>query len=93
MTILYNVNSTFKGVNGFGSPFGTDSYSCTVSANTDTTLTVPASSALGMASSTITNTFLAIFHYPSSASVYVANNSTAEKPVGNTFAATTCQSG
>lgn len=89
MATLYNVNRNFQGVNGFGSLFCSECRSCTLSANTDTTLTVPSDAVMGMAPATTTNnTFLAVFHYAAGSDVYVALNTGASAPAGNSFAAT-----
>ena len=41
MATLYNVNKNFQGINSFGTNFCDESYSATLAANTDTSLTVP----------------------------------------------------
>lgn len=78
-----------NGYNGFGIMFAADNYSATLANDTDTTLACPVSSTLGGASSQAHNKFLAIFSYQPGASVWVANNATAAKPAGSTFASTT----
>jgi len=89
MPTLYNVNKTFQGINSFGTGFCLDSFSCTLSANTDTSLTVPGAAVMGMApADQAHNTFLAVFHYASNADIYVALNTAAAAPAGNTFAST-----
>ena len=90
MATFYNTLEITKGVNGFGSPFSDTIYSATLPANTDTTITVPSSSANGFPSATH-NKYLAVFSYESAKEVYVANNATAAKPAGSTFAATTSE--
>lgn len=89
MTTFYNINKTFQGVNGYGSPFCDQAFSSALAANTDTTLVVPATSAMGMAPSTnAANTFLAVFTFPPTAEVWVANNHAATAPAGAPFGAT-----
>lgn len=65
-----------NGYNGFGLPFSINKDSANLATNTDTTLTVPSFSPH----------YIAIFSFQSGASVWVANNATAAKPVGSTFA-------
>lgn len=89
MATFYNINDNTHGVNGFGSPFCDTIYSATLLATTDTTLTVPGKAALGMASQSGTNTYLAVFSYTTN--TFVALNATAAVPAGNTFAATTSE--
>lgn len=92
MTTLYNVNTVFQGVNGFGSPFCDTIYTATLAAATATALTVPGKAAIGMASAGISkNTYLAVFSYAPSAKVWVANNGTAAIPAGAAFAASTSE--
>ena len=70
-----------NGYNGFGLPFSIDKYNATITTNTDTTVTVPSYSPH----------YVAIFTFQSGSGVWVANNATAAKPVGSTFAATTSE--
>lgn len=89
MATLYNVNKNFQGINSFGSLFSSESFSATLAANTDTSLTVPLDAVIGMAPATKTNnTFLAIFHYASNADVFVALNTAAAAPAAGSFGAT-----
>ena len=88
MATFYNVNKTFQGVNGYGTQFSNETYSCTLAANTNTTLTVPTDLAMGMAPATTKGTFIAVFHYAYGSNVYVANNVAAAAPAGGSFAVT-----
>src|SRR5580765_3095587 len=83
----YNINPQVNGINGFGNLFCTTLYTTTLSANTDTTLTVPNSFPSGLPTSTTYNKFIAIFSYTAAKDVFVSLNNTAAVPVGNTFAA------
>ena len=66
-----------NGYNGFGLAFSVDKYSAVIAQNTDTTQVVPSSAPH----------YIVIFSFAPGASVWVANNATAAKPVGATFAA------
>jgi hypothetical protein len=90
MATLYNVNKNFQGINSFGTNFCDESYSATLAANTDTSLTVPSNSAMGFAGAQTNPTFLAVFHYAvtTPVDVYVALNTAAAAPAGGSFAAT-----
>lgn len=91
MATNYIVDKTKSGVNGFGLPFCSTVYSVTLSANTDTSIAVPLTAALGAPTASTYNKFMAVFSYSSTANVFVALNATAAVPVGNTFAATTSE--
>lgn len=92
MATLYNIPSTIKGVNGFGSPFCDTIRTATLAAGTATALTIPGKAAIGMGSATSSkNTFLAVFSYAPGAKVWVANNETAAIPAGAAFAASTSE--
>lgn len=79
-----------NGYNGFGLLFTDTAYSCTLTASTNTTLTVPSVSPPGGSSyeGIAQPILVAIFSYTSGNDVWVANNATASAPAGNTFAAT-----
>ena len=87
MTTNYNVDKTKSGVNGFGLPFCDTIYSVTLTANTDTSVAVPLTAALGAPTATTYNKFNAVFKYSNAATVFVALNQAAAAPVGATFAA------
>ena len=91
MTTQYNVNKGVYGTNGFGSPFCDTIYSVTLSASTDTTVTVPSISGLGNINATNKPQYIAVFSYKAATDTFVAVNATAAVPVGNTFAATTSE--
>lgn len=88
MTTPYNISSITKGVNGFGLPFSDTVYSVTLSANTEVTIAVPGSGALG---SLGVDKFIAVFTYELGGTVWVALNQTAEVPAGPTFVKTTSE--
>lgn len=84
----YNINPVAHGVNGFGLQFSDTSYSATLAADTDTTLTVPGAQATGTQSAAYAK-FYAIIKYSTDGVVWVANNQTAAVPAGASFAQTT----
>ena len=65
----------------FGLNFSNQIYSCTLTASTDTVLTLPGTAPR----------FKAIIKASADATVYVAVNATAAVPAGDTFAATTSE--
>lgn len=88
MTTKLNFIRDINGYNGFGLQFTDTAYSCTLTQNTDTTLTVPKTSGMGGQGISQKANFLAIFNYDPGTSTWVALNTTAGAPAGNTFAAT-----
>ena len=90
MPTMYKLQKDVAGYNGFGLPFSDQKYSATLAATTDTTLTVPSSSAIG-APLNNQNRFLAIVQVKANISVWCAVNATAAVPAGGTFAATTSE--
>lgn len=84
----YNINSYAHGVNGFGLPFTNTSYSVTLAAATDTTLTVPGLQA-GGAPSALYAKMYAVISYTTDGVVWVASNAVAALPAGAAFAQTT----
>lgn len=68
-------------ISDFSLRFSNLTYSCTLGATTDTTLTVPGTAPR----------FKALMKVKSGAEVWVALNQTAAVPAGNTFAATTSE--
>ncbi len=91
MATLYNLNPSLNSVNGFGLPFCEDTYTSTLGAGTEATLTVPGFNAIGIPSATTYNKFIAVFSYEAAKNVYVALNATAAVPAGNSFAASTSE--
>ncbi len=94
MTTSYNIDPNIQGVNGFGLPFCTQIFSAVLAVATDTTLTVPATAAIGAPSSNRFNKWIAVFSYGRSVAanpVFVAVNATAAAPAGAAFAATTSE--
>ena len=90
MTTEYNVNKYLQGVNGFGSLFCEDTFTVTLGAATEATLTVPGGSGDGSIGASV-NKFLAVFSYEDANEVWVANNATAAVPAGATLAASTSE--
>lgn len=90
MTTMYKLQKDIAGYNGFGLPFSDQKFSVTLGASSDTTLTVPSSSAIGAPLNT-NNRFLAIIQVKANISVWCALNATAAVPAGSTFAATTSE--
>jgi hypothetical protein len=89
MTTFYNINKNFQGVNGYATPFCTQTYSATLAAGVNEAVAVPLTTAMGTAPATNSaNTFLAVFYYKPATEFWVANNTTATVPAGGTFAAT-----
>jgi len=88
MTTQFIMSRDINGYNGFGLKPTDTSFSCTLTASTDTTLTIPEEFSLGNSSSTLGARLLAIIISDPSTSVWVALNATASAPVGATFAAT-----
>lgn len=88
----YNINSYSHGTNGFGLPFTNTSYSVTLAANADTTLTVPGLQA-GGAPSAVYAKMYAIITYSADDVVWVARNAVAALPAGAAFALTTGELG
>ena len=88
MTTLFNMTRDCNGYNGFGLQPSDTNYSCTLTASTDTTLTVPLEFSIGQSYSTTTARLIAIIVSDPGDSVWVALNATASAPAGATFAAT-----
>lgn len=86
----YKIQKDVAGYNGYGLQFSNNKFSATLSANTDTTLTVPIVGSMGAALNSV-NKFLAIvtvYHSSGEGEVWCANNATAAVPAGSSFAAT-----
>ncbi len=89
---LFNVPTIVQGINGFGTPFSNTKYSTTLAANTEATVTVPGSAAIGAANATASfNRYLAVFSYQAARNVWVALNATAAVPADATLKATTSE--
>ena len=88
MATKFNMVRDINGYNGFGLAPTDTAYSATLTASSDTTLTVPSSAAMGGSNAQTQPVWLAIFAYDPGTSVWVAVNHTASNPAGNTFAAT-----
>lgn len=86
--IQYNVSGKLKAVNGYGQKFGNNTFTCTLAANTNTTLAVPLTSGMGAINSTDKSFWLAIFTYDPDSKVYAANNTAATAPSSGAFAST-----
>lgn len=87
----YKIQKDVAGYNGYGLQFSNSKFSATLAINTDTTLTVPTTGSLGAALDRV-NKYLAIisvFNATSEGEVWCANNATAAKPAGASFASTT----
>ena len=88
-TTQFQTDKNINGVNGWGLLFCKQVYNSTLGAATEATVTVPATAAMGVASGTQQNKFIAVITTEQSKKVYAALNGTAAVPVGNTFAAST----
>lgn len=88
MTTKFNMTRDINGYNGFGLQFTDIAYSCTLSASSDTTLTVPSVSGMGGNGMSSSSLWIAVFNFTPAAEVWVAINATAAAPAGNTFALT-----
>lgn len=88
MPTKFSLVRDINGYNGFGLQFSDTKYSATLTQNTDTTLTVPSSGALGGSKTGLVDFWVAIFTFAPSSLTWVANNATAGVPAGASFAAT-----
>jgi len=88
MATLFSLTRDCNGFNGFGLQFSDTKYSSFIDQSTDTTLTIPGDAPMGIVSNVTVNKYLAIFSFEPASQVWVANNETAEIPVGNTFSVT-----
>ena len=79
---VYNISGMIKGVNGWGTPFCNNTFTSTLAANTDTSLSVPLDSGMGNINSQNNPKYLAVFTYAPSAKVWVALNTAAAAPAG-----------
>lgn len=88
MITQYKLQKDIAGYNGFGLQFSNTKYSASLAITTDTTLTVPSASSMGMPLNTV-NKFIAVIRVEANLSVWFALNATAAVPAGSTFASTT----
>jgi hypothetical protein len=91
MITQYKIQKDVAGYNGYGLQFSNSKFSVTLSVTTDTTLAVPLAGSMGAPLDTV-NKFLAVisvYNATGEGEVWCANNATAAKPAGSSFAATT----
>jgi hypothetical protein len=103
MTTKYNIEAFTRGKNGFGLPFCDTIFNSTLAANTERTLTVPSTCAMGSIgayplpdsanrpAAIVLNKFIAVIACTPAIDTFIAVNATAAVPVGNTFAASTSE--
>ena len=87
MITQYKIQKDVGGYNNFGLQVSNTKYSATLAAATDTTLTVPSASAMGVPVGQKSH-ILALVTVEYGEEVWFALNATAAAPVGGTFAAT-----
>lgn len=88
MSTQYNIYNYIKGINGFGLALSDTIFTATLTANTDTTVTVPGLAAAGAATAYQYNKLIAIID-TISGPLWVAVNAVAAVPAGATLAAST----
>ena len=88
MTTKFVMSRDINGYNGFGLVPTTEQYSVTLSANTDTTVTVPSTIGLGKQGPATVAQSIAIITADPGTTIWVAVNTTAAAPAGSTFATT-----
>ena len=76
MTTQYNPNKSIQGINGFGLPFCDTVYSATLTASTDTPVTVPADTPMGAIAANKKNKYVAVIT-SSTVGTFMAVNATA----------------
>jgi hypothetical protein len=86
MTTNYNADRTRNGVNGWSRQFSDTVYSAVIAANTNSTIAVPLTSAVGAPTATTNNKFYALIDCtPADANgdddTFVALNTAAVKPI------------
>ena len=93
MPTKFSITRDINGYNGFGLKPSDTNVNTTLTANTDTTYTIPGNTAIGGCNVATTQnpTMLAIFYYTPGTEVWVAVNATANVPAGATFAATSSE--
>ena|SRR5579872_5673734 len=89
MATQYNIDDQSHGVNGWGLHFCDSSYTVTLGAASEQSLTVPLNISMGTPPAIAHNKFLAVITVEQAKKVYVALNATAAVPAGGTFAAST----
>lgn len=91
MPTKFNMTRDINGYNGFGLEFTDTAYSAKLAINTDTSLTVPASSGMGGYGISSKSLWIAIFSFTPGSSVWVALNAAAAVPAGAGFASTSSE--
>lgn len=91
MPTQYTITPEAQGVNGWGSRFSTNSYTVTLGAGTEATVTVPSSTSMGTPMAKVYNKWLARVTVEAGKKVYIALNATAAVPAGATLAASTSE--
>ncbi len=91
MTTQYSIDSQTSGVNGWGLRFCDSSYTVTLGANTEATVTVPASASMGTPAAYAKNKFIARITREDAKKVYIALNATAAVPAGTSLASSTSE--
>lgn len=90
MATKYSFQRDINGYNGFAEKQSDTCYSATLTASTDTTLTIPSTDGLGANGIYQTSTFVAEI-VTNGMILWVANGATAAAPAGSSFASTTSQ--
>lgn len=80
MTAQYNIETYTRGVNSFGIKFPDTIYSAVLTASTNAAVTVPGATALGLATNTSKNKFIAIINWSYDTDLYFSVNHTAAIP-------------
>lgn len=90
---IANMVRDVSGAVTYGLPFSNNIYSATLTANTDTTLTVPYIDAMGNATlnGTALPNIMAIISWTQGNDLFVALGATAAAPAGASFASTTSE--
>lgn len=88
MTTKFSMTRDINGYNGFGLKPSDTNINATLAASTDTSFTVPGSSAIGGSNYQTKSLWLAIFSIDPGDSVWVSINSVAAAPAGSSFALT-----
>lgn len=83
--------TAIPGFNDFGQEYCVDTYTATLTINTDTGLTVPGYGSMGNFTAPSKNKFMAVIRVTDGASVWFAVNATAAVPAGASFAASTSE--
>jgi hypothetical protein len=91
MPTKFNMTRDINGYNGFGLQFTDTSYSATLAASTDTSVTVPSTTGMGGFGISASSLWLAVFSFDPGTSVWVALNTAAAAPAGASFATTSSE--